>query len=225
MPFDQKAIINQIDAILLQCQELQGCSKYDDLSDLPEGHLDQLSEVVVLLLAGIDRLSPPNSSCVKSAAGYADLRGRYLNRALKPLVGILRALRADYVAGNLQSVIEIVHADIFADFLDMADYLLQQGYKDAAAVLVGSVLEEHLRKLAPKNGIAVIQSGGAPKKANLVNSELAGAAAYSKLDQKSVTAWLDLRNKPAHGKYAEYTNEQVALTLQGVRDFAARHAA
>jgi len=62
----------------------------------------------------------------------------------------LRALRADYVAGNLQSVIEIVHADAFADFLDMADYLLQRGYKDAAAVLAGSVLEEHLRKLAKR---------------------------------------------------------------------------
>jgi hypothetical protein len=107
----------------------------------------------------------------------------------------------------------------------MADYLLQQGYKDAAAVLVGSVLEEHLRKLAQKSGLTVIQSGGAPKKAHSINSELAGAAVYLKLDQKSVTAWLDLRNKAAHGKCGDYTNEQVALTLQGVRDFAARHPA
>jgi hypothetical protein len=54
--------------------------------------------------------------------------------------GILGALRTDYEAGNLQSVIELVHADIFADFFDMADYLLQQGYKDPAAVIVGSML-------------------------------------------------------------------------------------
>ena len=40
---------------------------------------------------------------------------------------------------------------------------------------------------------------------------------YSGLDQKSVTRWLDLRNKASHGKHSEYTKEQVALTLQGVR--------
>jgi hypothetical protein len=144
---------------------------------------------------------------------------------LAPLAGILKALRADYDAGNLQSIVELVHADIFADFLEMADYLLQQGYKDAAAVIVGSVLEEHLRKLAQKSGIAVVQSSGAPKKADMINAELAAAVVYSKHDQKSLTAWLDLRNKAAHGKYTEYTTEQVALTLQGVRDFAARLSA
>ncbi len=107
----------------------------------------------------------------------------------------------------------------------MAEYLLEQGYKDAAAVIVGSVLEEHLRKLAEKSGIALAQSGGSPKKADGINSELAGATVYSKLDQKSITAWLDLRNKAAHGKYAEYTKEQATLALQGVRDFAVRHPA
>jgi hypothetical protein len=107
----------------------------------------------------------------------------------------------------------------------MADYLLQQGYKDPAAVVAGSVLEEHLRQLCQKNGIAIVQGGAVPKKADTLNSDLAGAGIYSKLDQKSVTAWLDLRNKAAHGKYSEYTQDQVALTLLGVRDFASRHPA
>ena len=87
----------------------------------------------------------------------------------------------------------------------MADYLTQQGYKDAAAVVVGSVLEQHLRKLSQRNSIDVVQSGGAPKKADALNSELAGATVYSKLVQKNVTAWLGLRNKAAHGEYTEYT--------------------
>ena len=127
--------------------------------------------------------------------------------------------------GYLQSVIELVHADIFADFLDMAEYLLQQGYKDPAAVVTGSVVEAHLRKLCNKHGIAVVKSDGSAKKADALNSELAAGTVYSKLDQKSVTAWLDLRNKAAHGKYDEYTKEQVAVMLQGVRDFASRYPA
>src|ERR1039458_6158196 len=219
MPLDQKAIVKQIDAVLDQCKRLKGRSKYDDLSDLPD---DEINEAVTLLFAAIERLSPPASSYAKIAKAHERFLGRITGRAMAPLVGVLKALRSDYEAGNLQSIMELIHGDIFADFLDMADYLLQQGYKDAAAVVVGSVLEEHLRKLAQKSGVAVVHSGGAPKKADAINSELAGAGAYSKLDQKSVTAWLDLRNKAAHGKYPEYAREQVTVTLQGVRDFAAR---
>ncbi len=55
-----------------------------------------------------------------------------------------------------------------------------------------------------------------------MNSELASATVYSKLDQKNVTAWLDLRNKAAHGQYSEYSKEQVALFIQSVRDFITR---
>jgi hypothetical protein len=113
-----------------------------------------------------------------------------ISKAFKPARGMLQALRDDYESGYLQSVVELVHADLFADFLDMADHLIQQGYKDPAAVVAGSVLEEHLRKLCDKHGIDVLKADGTPKKADALNSELAGAGAYSKLDQKSVTAWL-----------------------------------
>ena len=101
--------------------------------------------------------------------------------------------------------------------------------KDPAAVLVGGVLEGHLQKLCVKSGIAtqVTDENGKPrpKKAERTNSDLAGREVYSKLDQKSVTAWLDLRNKAAHGHYDEYTRKQVELMSQGVTDFLARHRA
>jgi hypothetical protein len=45
---------------------------------------------------------------------------------------------------------------------------------------------------------------------------------YNLLVQKSVTAWLDLRNKAAHGHYTTYDTAQVNLMLAGVRDFAGR---
>ena len=55
-----------------------------------------------------------------------------------------------------------------------------------------------------------------------MNSELASANIYNKLDQKSITSWLDLRNKAAHGQYLEYTKEQVELMYQGVTNFISR---
>jgi hypothetical protein len=51
---------------------------------------------------------------------------------------------------------------------------------------------------------------------------LAKAGVYTKLDQKAITMWLDLRNKAAHGKYNEYGKEQVVLMMQGVTEFLAR---
>jgi hypothetical protein len=219
MPLDQKVIIRQIDDVLAKANLH---SRHEDFSDLPN---QDLSEAITLLHSGIHRLAPSGSTYIKNAQVYEKYLTGNMGMALSPLRGILKALREDYRAGHLQSVVELIHADIFADFLEMADYLLQQGYKDPAAVVTGSVLEAHLRELCDKQGIDVTKADGTPKKADALNSELAAENVYSKLDQKSVTAWLDLRNKAAHGKYSEYVAEQVALMLQGVRDFASRYPA
>jgi hypothetical protein len=107
----------------------------------------------------------------------------------------------------------------------MAEHLLDQKYNDPATVVVGRVLEEHLRQLCTAAGLP---GGGpssgkpVPRKADTLNADLAKAGKYSKLDQKQITAWLDLRNKAAQGKYSEYAVEQAALMLAGVRDFALR---
>ena len=120
----------------------------------------------------------------------------------------------------------LVTAELFADFLEMADHLLQQGYKDPAAVIIGSVLEEHLRQLCNANSISIeIENNQGiliPKKADRLNSDLAKENVYSKLDQKAATMWLDLRNKAAHGKYDEYTSEQVTNMYSGITEFMAR---
>jgi len=107
----------------------------------------------------------------------------------------------------------------------MADHLLSEKYKDAAAVMIGSVLEEHLRQLCAKTAIevSVTKNGKSlPKKADLLNAELAAISVYNKLDQKQITAWLDLRNKAAHGHHSEYDAEQVQGMLSGVTNFMSR---
>ena len=144
---------------------------------------------------------------------------------LPKLIGVVQALRDNIQAGYLISVQELIHANLFADYLEMADHLNGEGYKDAAAVTTGSTLEAHLRQLCAKHGVDIERStakGTAPKKADQLNADLAKAGAYAKLDQKNVTAWLDLRNKAAHGEYDAYSSEQVALLIAGVREFIGR---
>jgi uncharacterized protein (DUF2164 family) len=206
VPVKQEIIV-QIDRALKLYDEHRTRARYGDLSDLgPEVH----NEVETIVAATIERLAPPDSAY----RGALTLQGK---------VGQLRALRRDYDEGYLSTVQGLIRAELFADFLEMAEHLLHQGFKDAAAVLVGGVLEEHLRALCSIRSLPTSVSGR-PKKADAMNSELTATGAYNKLDQKSVTAWLDLRNKAAHGEYGEYTSEQVTTMLSGVREFAARTA-
>lgn len=140
-------------------------------------------------------------------------------------INMLQAAKAEIEGGWLFTIKGIVSAEIFADFMEMAEHLLEEGYKDAAAVMIGSILEEHLRKLCEKNNIPVTvekEDKIKSKKADTINHELSKAEVYNKLEMKQITTWLDLRNKAAHGKYEEYSKKQVALMLQGVLDFMNR---
>ena len=107
----------------------------------------------------------------------------------------------------------------------MASELQIKGFKDPAAVIAGSVLEEHLRKLAEANGIPAAKPSGEPLKASVINAELMKGSVYNKLFEKSVTAWLGLRNSAAHGAYDAYDEAQAAALIRDVRDFLVRHPA
>jgi len=219
MPLDTKAIVADIDVIIAEYRAMRKASRHEDCSDQDDV---KITAMITGLSSAIDRFSAPGSRYLKAQEGILAKYGPISAIALAPLAGVLSALREDIAAGRLASVVELLHADVFGDFLDMAGHLLDEGYKDAAAVLTGGVLEEHLRKLCGKHGLSNITTAGKPKKADTLNSELAALTAYSKLDQKNVTAWLGLRNDAAHGNYGAYTQEQAVLLVQAVRDFITR---
>jgi hypothetical protein len=169
----------------------------------------------------------------KNSAYYEQMQIILKQEWLEPykaqmLIGVLTALRGDLLDGYLASVTQLIHGAVFNDFLDMARHLLEEGYKDAAAVIAGGVLEAHLRQLCIKNGLAIEQttSGKAPrpKRASQLNQEL-GNNIYSLFDQQNVTAWLALRNNAAHGKFSEYSGSQVSLFIEGIQDFISRNPA
>lgn len=151
--------------------------------------------------------------------------GRHFRNDAEVAIAILEAIADEIEGGWLSSIKSLISAEVFADFLEMSEHLLESGYKDPAAVMSGSVLEEHLRQLCNKHSVPLEDEKDGkqiPRKADRLNAELAKANAYSKLDQKLVTAWLDLRNNAAHGKYEAYTSEQVTQMLAGVTEFMAR---
>ncbi len=213
---DKNTVLSQIDVVLSEFRRAQSSAQHDDFS----GGLskEELQTIATRLMATIVRLAPRDSTYVERAMGINGHHGYVVQN----LGGILQALRDDIEAGYIDTITELVHADVFADFLEMADELQKKSYKDAAAVIAGSTLEEHLRKLAAKSGVSSTKPDGSPVKADTLNNELASASVYNKLQQKSVTAWLDLRNKAAHGHYDEYDHAQVAALIRDVREFLIR---
>jgi hypothetical protein len=112
-----------------------------------------------------------------------------------------------------------VIADVFSDFLDMATELLEHGYKDPAASLVGAVLERGLRDIAKANGIEVRSRDDLTSLAN----RLAEKGAFNRLTQKTLNVWIAIRNHADHGEFDEYTLDDVRNMLAGVRTFLSQY--
>ncbi|HEY3384730.1 MAG TPA: hypothetical protein VGK32_23460 [Vicinamibacterales bacterium] len=210
---DTDAILKQLDSILQR--HFQAVNS--DADPIPAS---RINELLTSAEAAIQRLAPPGSAYLSRGSEALKANGADEYR-LELLMGVVAALRHDLEVGGLLPIQELIRAEVFDDFLDMADHLLALGYKDPAAVLASGVLEQHLRTLCRSRNIAT-DVDGKPKSADSLNSELARVGAYNKLDQKSVTSWQDLRNKAAHGEYVAYDARQVQLVILGIRDFARR---
>ena len=139
-------------------------------------------------------------------------------------LGVLQAARDDIESGWVGRRDLLLTADAFESFLEQADYLLEQDYKDPAAMLAGAVLESTLRKMCEVRAIPTDKQD----KIGILNDKLAKHAdppAYSSAYHKQIIAWADLRNNADHGHFDEYDRKQVAAMIGGVRDFSARHLA
>ena len=134
-------------------------------------------------------------------------------------IGILTALKEDLELGYLTRVRNLVSAEIFTDFIEMAQHLLDNSYKDSAASLVGAVLENGLRQIAQKHTVDV-KSGD---DIGSLNTKLADKEVYSRLLQKQIQAWKAIRDSADHGKFEDYKTEDVKAMLEGVQRFLAEN--
>jgi len=238
MPADAVEAVQQIDDALQLYSIIEQKDRHTrrDARGKESTFLDASSEVfaeaISVMRTTLDRLSPEGDKASKVALGdlYASQSTGVLVSKLKLLVGALRGLKRDYLAGRLRGFGEIVRSEVFSDFLEMAEYLIRdEGLKDPAAVLAGGVLEQHIRKLCDKHSVPTTFTDGkgnvVPKKLNAMNQDLAKAGAYGSNDQKMVVGWAAFRNDAAHAQYGNYTADQIKLMIQGIRDFLARNPA
>ena len=212
--------IKQLDEILNEYNSANSNSPNNYSSEIPS---QQVALIVTKSKAAVERITGVNSEYYKDIEN--SLKVRYFNYAgyLPYIIGTVSALKSDLNNGYLKSISEIVQSELFSDYLEMAEHLLQEGYKDPSAVLIGSTLEVHLRELCIANDVSIetlnCKEKLIAKKADVMNADLAKLNAYSGAYQKLITAWLEYRNLAAHGKYSDYSAEERKLMLQGVRQF------
>ena len=139
--------------------------------------------------------------------------------SVKAGIGIMKAVCEDLEDGFLSKVRVLVSAEVFTDFLDMVGHLLECGYKDASATLCGAVLEQGLRRIATNTGIQLREQDNL----NSLNQRLADADIYTRLEQRRLVVWINVRNSADHGKFSEYSLADVTDMYNGVSSFLAQH--
>lgn len=138
--------------------------------------------------------------------------------------GILRAVREDVSAGYLTDIRTIISAEVFTDFLEIVDYLLENHLKDPAASLCRAILEDGLRHIASKH-IPEKDKILTKDRENLnsLNQECLKRGIYNKLIWRKIQVWIDIRNSADHGRFNEYSEQDVREMYEGVSKFLSEY--
>jgi hypothetical protein len=134
---DMAVFERQLQSIVDEYGTMRRKSKYSDVSDLPKQDRQAL---VTRAAASVRRISGANSTYSKDIERLVEKMPN-IHEHMTSVVGVAQALLDDMNAGYTKSLVETVHADVFADYLEMAEHLCDSSYKDAAAVLAGSTLD------------------------------------------------------------------------------------
>lgn len=143
------------------------------------------------------------------------------------LYGRIKGFKDDYETGMLDSLVGMIEAEIVGDYLSQAAALLGEGKQGShdhvpAAVLVGAILEDALRRLCQRQNPPVpIKTGKYYKKMNTMIDDLRKAGLYNELKAKHLRAWADIRNAAAHGQFNEFDRGDVEQMLAGAQQFLA----
>ena len=143
----KKQITKQLSDLSNEYKQLRAKSQYDDASDVISN--TEVRRLKTQALSAIERSTGRNSVYYEQAQAVLNKK-EHDYKHLASLIGIVDSANQDIQAGYLKSIEELIHGDVFTDFLEMAEHLVNSSYKDAAAVIAGSTLEAHIKHLCSK---------------------------------------------------------------------------
>jgi hypothetical protein len=164
-------------------------------------------------------LRGPNHAAVKSLRAYIDKEvglSAYRQGSFFAVIGgTAQGMLSDLEEGLLPDLAARIRSEVEGDLLGQAARLLNEGLKDAAAMLIGAVLEDALRQLCRKHNLP---EGDTIEK---MNEPLRQAGVYGLPQKQQVTAWAAIRNKADHARFGDYVEAEVRMMHQGVSGFIA----
>ena len=184
-------------------------------SDLPES---DFRSFYTRGLAAIERVTGRDSAYNRSLL-LVETNHNLATPGLSPspidsLLGSIVALRADVADGMLVTLENRLRANIHDDFLQQAEELFQGGYRVAAIVIAGGVLENHLQKMTTAHNLSWRGNGSLSKYNDALRDTV-----YPQPTWRRIQSITDLRNAAAHGNTANIDGTDVKETLQYVQRF------
>ena len=183
-------------------------------------YVEWRTQVVNLL----DKVLPVKSSLRKSVSEFLNFR----NTASKAneILFTLSAAENDFSNGMFDDLEKRIEAGVSVNYMEQAEDLIKESSKSSrsyipAAVLAGAVLEKNLRTLCAKTipPISVTKPGGKKKTLNPLIDDLKAANIFNEIYAKQLRTWADIRNAAAHGRFEEFTKEQVSSMINGINQF------
>lgn len=135
---------------------------------------------------------------------YESMYDRYIR-----VRSVFNALKEDFQNGYLIKYKTLIQAEVFSDQIEQSQELFNAGYHIPAAIIAGIILETKLRELIIENQLE-------PGKLDKMNADLARKGIYNSVLQKQITAIAAIRNSAAHGKYEDFTKDQVKNMIDQV---------
>lgn len=237
-PEMDQLIRKRFESLVAEGEQLIEKAEADVKQSSPRGIPSGLTrDKVVLTGSGFDALKTKFLSLLQLLADGA--ASRHINTTItdvrqltntpagvNSLVGMIQGLKDDYENGMLINLVEVIEANVAADYLGQAEQLLKEGQPGKfdhvpAAVLLGAILEDALRRLCTRQtpSISVLKPNGEPKTLNPLIDDLKKANVFNELKAKQLRAWTDIRNQAAHGEFTQFSRQDVDQMLIGIQTF------
>lgn len=213
----KEQLLQRLDQLLQLCE-----SSINRAHGILDVHPREYKQFAIEAHAFLELLYDTDHKVIQDFLYHCDRQEYY---HLEQCLSILKAVRSNIEGGWLNTQKGLLTAEIFEDFLGMAEHLLEENYIGPAAVLVGGILERQIREMSRNNEIPVTVIKGdkeVPLSTDKLNNELYKKGVYALSDQKQIVAWLDVRNNAAHGHFEKLSASQVELMMHGVRSFISR---
>jgi len=214
----EEKVVKRLNELIAQADRVRRTRQCDPESGLPDSVEHETFVAWIMSCRHFVRIVAGEDSEYHKRLDELGL-GNWLS-AVETARAVLISLSENYTEGWFTDLRQLAAAEVFDDFIEMAQHLCQLGYHVAAASLAGAVLEDSLRRLHLKKKVGALVGESSISK---LNDSLHKAGVYAQPEWRQVQVWGDIRNEADHAHFEKVDATGVAQMISGIRDFIVKH--